>query len=266
MAFSVDAPYVRDQVLGPLIGRGARYENVVDPSFLEGFIEHAKAEVQQRLSTRFEPTEFVGWDGIGERPEDTVAEGEALASEIEPPYDWPSITPGAGYITIRLRQRPILKLNGAHLRLPGAVAPGVDFKPEWFRVNSREGEIVLMPNFGAGAMYVPNMPFGFFPWMYAKIPDGVLVSYRAGMTETEWRRFPQINRLVALLAGITALPTLALHINPTQVTSKSADGLSLSRSSGYVFKDLEERLQKEAGAIQSQILDAWEGSSALGVL
>jgi hypothetical protein len=92
------------------------------------------------------------------------------------------------------------------------------------------------------------------------------MKYRAGMDEQDWNRFPQINRLVALRAAIACLPTLALRINPTQVTSKSADGLSISRGSGYVFKDFEERLEKEAEAVQTQILDAWEGSSALSIL
>jgi hypothetical protein len=270
MAYKVDAAYVRDTVLAPLIGRGARYENAVTLTTIEEFVAEAKLATEQRLSTRFTPTEFSGWDGKGSRPSPTAADPTAvpavLPAEVEPAYMWPAISPGLGFLNFRLRMRPILEFYGGTLRLPGAPAPGVDLLPDWFRVESYTSELTLMPNFGGAALVMPNLPFGLFNWMKQRIPDGVLFKYRAGMDDQEWNRFPQVNRLVALRAAIACLPTLALRINPTQVTSKSADGLSLSRASGYVFKDFEERLDKEAEAVQTQILDAWEGSSALSIL
>lgn len=269
MPLVVDAAYVRDTVLAPLIGRGARYENVVNPEILAEFVNEASRAVQQRLSTRFVPTVFNGWDGGGPRPRNTAATAGPPPTdpiEIEGPYDWPSLSPGPGFITFRLRIRPLQEFISGHLRLPGAPAPGVDLRPDWFRIDPYFGNLILMPNFGGAALVMPNLPFGLFNWMRQRIPDGVTFSYRAGMTEDDWILYPQVNRLVALRAAIAALPTLAQKINPTQVTSKSADGLSLSRASGYVFKELEERLSKEADAIQTQVLDSWEGTSALSVL
>jgi hypothetical protein len=268
MAFKVDAAYVRDTVLAPLIGRGARYEGVVNSTFLQEFVDEAKQATEQRLSTRFVPTDFAGWDGVGSRPGPTAAGTSPVtpAVEIEPPYMWPSLSPGLGFLTFRLRIRPVLEFYGGVLRLPGAPAPGVDLKPEWFRTDSYTAELTLMPNFGGASLIMPNLPFGLFNWMRQRIPDAVVMKYRAGMDEQDWARFPQVNRLVALRAAVTCLPALAMRINPTQVTSKSADGLSISRASGYVFHDLEERLVKEADAVQTQILDAWEGSSALSIL
>lgn len=269
MPLLVDGPYVRDTVLAPLIGRGARYEGVVNPTFLTGFVDQASRAVQQRLSTRFVPTQFTGWDGVGARPTNTAATIGPPATEpieIEGPYLWPSLSPGPGFLVFRVRIRPILQLIGGKLRLPGAPAPGVDLKPEWFRIDPYFGEATLMPNFGGASLVMPNLPFGLFNWMRQRIPDGVIFNYRAGMTEDDWAMYPQINRLVALRAAVMALPTLAQKINPTQVTSKSADGLSISRTSGYVFKELEERLSKEADDIQTQVLDAWEGTSAISIL
>jgi hypothetical protein len=269
MSLQVDGAYVRSTVLAPLIGAGARYAAVIDDTSLAAFVEEASAAVQQRLSTRFAPTEFTGWDGAGPRPAGTpatVGPPATEAVEIEGPYLWPSLSPSSGFLEFRVRIRPLLELKGGTLRLPGAPAPGVDLHPEWFRIDPYFGTLTLMPNFGGASLVMPNLPFGLFNWMRQRIPDGVIFNYRAGMTEDDWRLYPQIRRLVALRAAVITLPALAQRINPTQVTSKSADGLSISRASGYVFKDLEERLSKEADEIQTQVLDAWEGTSAISIL
>jgi len=185
--------------------------------------------------------------------------------EYEAPYQWPNTAPSAGYLTWRLRVRPVVELIGGKLVLPGSFQPGVVLNRDWLRVDPL-GEITLMPQYGAAALVLPNLPFGLFNWMSQRIPEAVLWDYRAGMQDFHWRRFPQINHLVALRTACALLPTLSQKINPTSLTNESADGLSISRKSGYIFADLEERLSKEADAIQGQVLDAWEGSSALAVL
>jgi len=75
-----------------------------------------------------------------------------------------------------------------------------------------------------------------------------------------------INHLIGLRAAISYLPILSMRVNPSGATSVSADGLSISRSSGYAFHDLEDRLKAEADDMQNQVLDAWEGPSALTIL
>ena len=184
MAFKVDAAYVRDTVLAPLIGRGARYEGALGVSVIEEFVAEAKLATEQRLSTRFTPTNFSGWDGVGSRPGPTNADPTAippvLPAEIEPAYMWPNMVPGLGFPTFRMRVRPVLELYGGILRLPGAPAPGVNLKPEWFRVESYTAEVNLMPNFGGASLIMPNLPFGLFNWMRQRIPDGVIFQYRTG--------------------------------------------------------------------------------------
>lgn len=266
MALLVDAGYLETHILPTLIGSGARYCGLFDPLLLQSFVDEAVAEVQQRLSTRFTPTRFTGWLGPGPRPVPATPAPGDEPSEVEPPYQWPNISPSAGFLTWRLRVRPVIELVGGSLRLPGSFNPGVQLQPDWFRVNSGTSEITLMPSYGAAALVMPNLPFGLFNWMQQRIPEAVLFDYRAGMQDDDWIRYPQVNRLVGLRAGVRLLPALSMRVNPTGLTSQSADGLSQSRSSGYAFKDLEERLKSEADEIQSQILDAWDGTSALAVL
>lgn len=276
MGFIVDATYVKSKILPTLIGTGARYAGVVDDTTLGDFVAMAAAEVQQRLSTRFSVTTFKGWLGPGVRPANTApVVGDPAANppvlpvegiEYEPPYQWPNISPSLGFLNWRFRVRPVVELVGGYLQLPGSYAPGLELQPDWFRLNFYSSEGTLMPSYGAAALVLPNLPFGLFNWMHQRIPEAVLFNYRAGMTDAEWALFPQINRLVGLRAGLRALPALSMKINPGGLTSQSADGLSQSRSSGYVFKDLEERLKGEADDIQSQVLDAWDGTTALNIL
>ena len=271
MVLSVDATYLKSTIIPTLIGTGGRFAGLVDDTVLTEFITEATAEVQQRLSTRFTPTLFVGWGGPGVRPADIPLNPNGTppvtqATEYEPPHMWPNISPSAGFLEWRMRIRPVLQVVGGNLRLPGALVPGVDLQPDWFRVNYYTGTLTLMPSYGAAALVLPNLPFGLFNWMQQRIPEAVTFSYLAGMTDAEWARFPQINRLVGLHAAIKLLPILAAKVNPTGLTSRSADGLSQSYSSGYALKDMDEKLSAEAQAILDQVLDAWDGTHALTIL
>jgi hypothetical protein len=87
----------------------------------------------------------------------------------------------------------------------------------------------------------------------------VLLHYKAGLGADGIKRIPRIKRLVELRSAIRLLPSLSLIVNPTGVTSQSGDGLSESRASGFVFKDLEDRLQHEADEHLNAILDRWDG-------
>lgn len=272
MPFAVNSSFVESHILPTILGPGGRCDGVLDPEVIQTYVDEAAAEVQQRLSTRFVVTRFQGWMGPGIRPQGTVAvpadgvNPAVEALEYEAPHLWPNISPSAGYLSWRMLVRPIVEMQKGILRLPGSHTPGVEIQPDWLRVNPHSSEITLMPSYGSAAMVTPSLPFGLFNWMHQRVPEAVAWHYRAGMTDEDWRRFPQINRLVGLRAAIMVLPVLSMRINPSGLTSQSADGLSQSRSSGYVFKDLEERLKNEADAIQSQVLDAWDGTAALNIL
>ena len=271
MALAVDANYLKTTVAPTLLGTGSRFAGLVSDTVLAEFITEAVAEVQQRLSTRFTPTLFVGWGGPGARPADIPVDPNAVppiiqATEYEQPHMWPNISPSAGFLEWRMRIRPLLQVVGGNLRLPGANVPGVDLQPDWFRVDHYSGTLTLMPSYGAAALVLPNLPFGLFNWMQQRIPEAVTFTYLAGMTAADWARFPQINRLIGLHAVIKSLPILAAKVNPTGLSSRSADGLSQSYGSGYALKVLDEKLTAEAQAILDQVLDAWDGTHALTIL
>jgi len=272
MPFIVDADYVVSRVLPTLIGPTGRYAGVFQDEDIQERVDEAAALTQQRLSTRFAPTTFNSWSGPGAKPLNVPADPEAVpaveAVEYEGPYMWPTVPANAGFLSFRLRVRPVIELlPGCHLRLPGTISPGLTLNREWFRLNAMSNEITLMPTYGTGTLFTTAlMPYGVFNFISQRLPDALDLNYRAGMTADDWIRFPQVNRLVALRAGISLLPILSMRINPAGLTSISADGLSQSRGSGYVFKDLEDRLTAEADGIQNQILDAWDGTAALSVL
>lgn len=279
MAFEVDPDYVRSRVLPGLIGNGARYANKISGDIIKDRIYEEKRALEQRLSTRFRLTEFRGFLGPGARPDNTpyipavppsidnpLGTPEVLAVEWEEPYLWPSISPGPGYLSWRLNIRPIHELILGELVLPGTEQPGIQLKPDWFRLHVISGEMELMPKYGTAALILPNLPFGLWVWMAQRIPGSMLWHYIAGMTESDWIRFPQVNHVVAVRAAINILPILSQIINPSGVITSSADGLSVTRKNGYVFADLEDRLKKEAEAMEMNVLDAWDGHSDMVLL
>ena len=266
MPFLVDADYVRAQILPTLIGKSGRYFEVIGPDMVQDCVDSAVAEVEQRLSTRVRPTHFIGNLGPDPSPVPDLPTDPAVEpTEYEGPYDWPNMSASAGYLTWRLNVRPIIQVVAGHLVLPGTFTPGIEIKGSWMRVHPT-GDIELMPQYGSAALVLPNMPFGLFNWMQQRIPEAMMWEYHAGLRESDWRRYPWINRLIGIRAALKLLPVLSMKINPSGVTSQSADGLSISRKSGYVFADIEDRLAKEADALQSQVLDAWDGTTSLMVL
>jgi hypothetical protein len=272
MAFQVDADYVRARILPTLIGPTGKYPNVISRDEIQALVDEEKAKTQEELSTRFEITEFRGWMGPGVRPDDVLAvpptppdDPGHYAIEYEGPYMWPSMSPGSGYLEFRLNYRPIHQIYKGQLVLPGTTAPGIDIISEWMRTNSIQGTGTLMPRYGMSALILPNLPFGLFQFMKTRIPDAINFNYEAGMGVKEWRMFPFVNRLVALKAAIPLLRTLSLRINPGGLTSQSADGLSISRKSGYVFEEIHKAMSSEAEELKMKVIDHWDGTSEMTI-
>jgi hypothetical protein len=272
MPMLVCSEYVRSEILPSLLGMSSRYSNHVNPHLLHQKVVQAVREVEQRLSTRMQITHMKGWLGPGPRPPNVPgADATDSTPAIEPleyegPYPWEAISPSDGFLQWRVNLRPLQQVIGGYFMIPGSFAPGVKIEASWMRPDPLSGTLTLMPQYGSAALILPNLPFGLFNWMQQRINHSMLWEYRAGMSESDWDRYPQINQLIGLRAAIKYLPILSTMVNPSGVTSESGDGLSISRSSGYVFKDIEERLVAEADGIQNEILDAWDGPAALGVL
>lgn len=266
MPLSVDATYIRTNILPGLIGTGAPFNAAVTDPMLADSITNATAVLEQRLSTRFTLTEFRGFFGPAARPDDDPTQVPPL--EYEDPYMWPSMSPGDGYLRWMPRIRPLVQVLSGTLYLPGVAVAPVPLQADWIRCEYRKpgGEIVLMPLFGSTPFALPQLPFGFLNLAQSRLPDSVLWDYTAGMRPGDFARFPQINRLLGLVAGMMVLPGLGMKINPTGLSSQSADGLSVSRGNAYPFKDLEDRLKAEAQELQDQILNAWDGTLGLQIL
>jgi hypothetical protein len=273
MAYEVDADYVRARILPTLIGLTGKYPNVISREEIQACVEEEKAKTQEDLSTRFEITEFRGWMGPGARPEDVAAvppdpphDPGHYAIEYEGPYMWPSMSPGSGYLEFRFNYRPIHQIYKGNLVLPGTTTPGIDIISEWFRTDSIGGTGTLMPRYGMSALILPNLPFGLFQFMKTRIPESILFNYEAGMGAKEWRMFPYVNRLVALRAALPLLRTLSFRINPGGLTSESADGLSISRKSGFVFEDMWKQMNDEAEGLKMKVIDHWDGTSEMAIM
>ncbi|MBI3131474.1 MAG: hypothetical protein HYZ13_09125 [Acidobacteria bacterium] len=228
---------------------------------MESALTEATASVEQELSTRFRVTRFRGHLGPGPVP--ALPKGEV--AEWEGPYPWPSPLPGEGFLRLPTRVRPVVEVLGAQVVLPGGGTGRVELPATWFRFEAWAGEILLAPALGAAPLMAVGLPMTFPTLFAGRLPQSVLLAYRAGLGTTGIQRWPKLRRLVLLRAALRLLPALALEMNPGLLTSLSADGLSQARTSGYALKELDERLAIEVEELKASLLDLWEGPS-LGVL
>lgn len=244
---------LRAGLLQGLIGPGATFASLLDGVLLDAIVE-AESQVEHELSTRFDVTEFRGFMGPGASP---AVDGV----EFEGPYAWPGAQPGDRFPVWQTRIRPVIELKAVTVSFPGGLTSPVDLGLGWFRVDHLLGEVTLAPQGSAAPLYFQGLAAPFVGMGGHQIPSSVLLNYTAGLGPAGLKRYPKVNRLVGILASVQLLPQLSLLANPDILTSISADGLSQSRASGYVYKDLEDRLIREAEEVKSQILALWEGPS-----
>ena len=255
-ASGVTVQYLAQGLMRGLLGPGAPFHGLAaDPEgLLDEKITQAEADVENELSTRLVVTSFTG----NMAPEAFPA--PVAGTEIEGPYDWPPANPGDWFPRLRTRVRPVQALTGLEIILPGGIQTQMTLPLDWFRMDHLQGELMVSPSLTSAPLQAAGL---MGPLMLGladrQIPKAVIMSYTAGMGPAEWARYPKVRRLVALRAAILILPDLSIMDNPLGLTSQSADGLSESRSSGYEFKDIEERLQGEADKCKDAILDLWDG-------
>ena len=252
-ASGVTPEYLAQGLLRGLLGPHGPFSHVL-PEDLDELITQAETDVETELSTRLVVTSFTGYMGT-----DAPA-AQAAGCELEGPYDWPPANPGDWFPRFRPRIRPVQALTGFQIILPGGIETVITLPLDWFRVDHAQGEFMVSPSLTSAPLQAAGL---MGPLMLGladnQIPKSVLLSYTAGMGPAEWTRYPKVKRLVALRAAILILPQLSFLENPLGLTSQSADGLSESHSSGFIYKDMEERLQAEADKIHDAILDQWDG-------
>ena len=241
---------------GFLRGMLAAIPALADPSLdpqLADAIAFAESMVAKELGTRFGVTHFIPMRDAG------AQSPPGAGNEYEYPMTWPGRIPGDGFPRFKPRVRPIVDIVGLTLDLPGALIAQFTVPVEWLRVDRQTNEVIVAPT-GGTAAYALAYGQGFMNW---RLPATLKLEYHAGLDEVAMQSWPQIKRLVALRAMLELMPTMSMWVNPGQFSSENADGLTQSRGSGYVFKDTEERLGKEAETLLNRILDVWEGPSMI---
>lgn len=239
-----------------LLGPGGPFVSLAaDPDgSLDELITQAEKDVENELSTRLTVTSFAGYMGT-----DAPA-AQAAGAELEGPYDWPPANPGDWFPRFKTRVRPVQALTAFNIILPGGIQTQIQLPLDWFRMDHLQGELMVSPSLTSAPLQAAGL---MGPLMLGladrQIPKSVLIGYTAGMSAADWAKYPKVKRLVALRAAILILPQLSLLEDPLGLTSQSADGLSESHSSGFIFKDMEERLQAEADKCKEALLDLWDG-------
>jgi len=232
---------------------------ISDDQILDRQINAAVAWVERSLSTRFTVTRMRGWFGPGAKP--TAGAGE----EYESCYDYPGRYPGDGYQRFVTRVRPIKEFLGGQIKLPGVTFAVADLPVEWFRFQEF-GELMMAPAM-FGAPFVSSAALqSLVGFSRGRLPQAVLLDYRAGLDDEDLQRWPQLDRLVELKATDLLLPAFSNAMNPEAIANESADGLSQSRSSNFVYKDLHDHFESEMTKEVNTLRAMWEGPSDLVVL
>lgn len=242
---------LRNGILAGLLARVPALSSVLDES-LSSALAVAERETEVELGTRMAITTLRPWTGAAAPP---VVSGE----ETEGTYPWPGIIPGDGFIRIRPRIRPIVSVEAMLLKVPGSLITSLTVPLEWLNIDRRGQEITIAPTSGTSILGSFMGGVGGNALLPGRIPHTVFLTYHAGLGVEGLRTWPQVRRLVELKTALYLLAEWSISINPTGISNMSADGLSQSRSSGYVFKDLEERLRNEANSLRDQIIGVWDG-------
>jgi len=228
-------------------------DNIAFP-VLQRAIDIAVSEVQRELGTRMDVTTFIPYLGATVPP---VLDQTGGPQEYCGYMQWPGNVPGDGFPSFRPKVRPLQGVVSAVIYFPGALITNFTIPLSWFRIDRLTSEIVLAPT-GGDAVYALAYASGGMGW---RTPQSLALSYSAGLGPQGMLDWPQVDHLISLRATLRLLPTFSNWFNPTGLSSISADGLSQTRSSGYMFKDWEDRLKAEADDLKRSILDLWDGPS-----
>lgn len=249
----VDIAYLKQGYLAALLSRIKSLASFPDPQ-IQDAIDEAEASVQRDFGVRFDVTHFHPDRSAGEQADFAATVPPSEPEEYEAPYDWPGKLPGDGYNRILLRVRPIVEVIKVTLQFPGAIMGVFSIPLDWIRVDRATHQLLVAPSAGS-AGYATIFGLGMTKY---RTPMSVNIEYRAGLGPDGLKKWPLFKRLVALRAVLYLLPVFAAWVNPTGITSESADGLSQSRSA-YAFKDYNDALTKEAEDVEIKILAQWDG-------
>lgn len=251
MPSGVDTAYLLATYLGGIATRLPQLREPGCEIVMTEAIEEAEWNVRRDISTRFDVTHFVP-DLSANAQTDLDQTGGP--QEYESLYQWPGVGPGDGFPRIKPKIRPIQRIVSLKLNMPGTIISNFEFPLDWLRVDRKAHEIVIAPT-GGNAVYALAHAMGGLGW---RTPQTAALDYYAGMPtgSDDW---PQLKRLVAIRATLQLLPILSGWLNPTALSSISADGLTQSRKSGFIFADWADKLDKDAENMTNDLLAAWDG-------
>jgi hypothetical protein len=251
MALSVTPAYLLSTYLGGLVPRLPKLAEPATAPFIADAIAEAKLTVMRALGTRFAVTKFIPQIDPDLDPDPDQSNGPA---EYEPYYQWPGVLPGDGFPRIKTRIRPLQQVFSLSLHVPGTIITQFTFDNSWLRCDRKSNEIVIAPT-GTNAVYALAYAQGGLGW---RTPQSAALTYSAGLDDNH-QDWPKVNRLIAMRATLALMPMLSGWLNPTAISSQSADGLSQTRKSGFVFADLAEKLEKDSETLTIELLAAWDG-------
>jgi hypothetical protein len=229
---------------------------IADDAALQRGINAAVSVVERELSTRFTVKRMRGWFGPGAKP--VAATGE----EYESCYNYQGRFPGDGYQRFVTRVRPVKEFLGGKIKLPGVTFAEADLPVSWFRFQEF-GEVMMTPAM-FGAPFVSSGALqSLVGFSRGPLPMAVTLDYCAGLDDADLAQWPQLDRMVELIAADRMLPTFSTIMNPEAIASESADGLSQSRSSNFVYKDLHDYFEAEIKKEKDSLLALWDGPGLL---
>jgi hypothetical protein len=251
MPFEVTPDYLLATYLSGLVTRLPRLAESPCADFLVDAIAEGSWKVQRDLGTRFVPTTFIPQFDTGNDGYPPQTSGPA---EFEPYYQWPGVLPGDGFPLLKTRIRPIQQIVSLVLTVPGTIISQFTFDNSWLRTDRKSNQIMISPT-GSNAIYALAYAMGGLAWRTAQ---SAALTYLAGL-DAQNPDWPKVNRLTAMRSTLALLPMLSGWLNPTALSSISADGLTQSRKTGYVFSDWAETLEKDCEKLTNELLGAWDG-------
>lgn len=251
MASGVTAKSLLITYLGGLVSRLPQLLEPAYQSVLTDAISEAEWNVARDISVRFDVTHFVPDLNANAQVELDQTNGP---QEYEPFYQWPGVLPGDGFPRLKTHIRPINRIVSLSLYVPGTIITHFTFDNSWLRVDRKSNEIVIAPT-GGNAVYALAYAQGGMGW---RTPQSCAIDYYAGMppNSDDW---VQVRRLISIRATLQLLPILSGWLNPTAISSMSADGISQTRKSGFIFEDWAAKLEKDAEDMTNDLLNAWDG-------
>ncbi|MCE3605744.1 hypothetical protein LXA47_19350 [Massilia sp. P8910] len=180
----------------------------------------AEAEVARKLGIWLEPTEVFP---VTQPTAEELAALDGKPYVVEPGYDMEGGMLGSfQWASIRLAQRPLIKLHSVKFVYPTISAPVYDVPLEWVYPDYKAGLLQFTPKPTSSGM-APSVLGASIMARGGAVPQMIRIRYTAGLAPNH-PSMPDVHDLIMRVATLRHLKFMP------QSSSISADGLSQSKS------------------------------------